>query len=85
MAYTVRYTTTAASEFAKLEKADQKRIKARVDKLTENPRPDGVKKLKGREDSYRIRVGDYRVIYEIQDQELLVIVVTVAPRNEAYR
>jgi len=61
-----------------------KRILARLAQLETNPRPPDVKKLKGR-DAWRIRVGDYRVIYEIHDRELQILVVTVGHRREVYR
>lgn len=49
------------------------------------PRPAGMVKLAGEEELYRVRVGDYRIIYTIQDDQLLVLVVTIAHRREAYR
>jgi len=61
-----------------------KRILARLSRLEANPRPADVKKLKGR-DAWRIRVGDYRVTYEIHDRELQVLVITVGHRREIYR
>jgi mRNA interferase RelE/StbE len=61
-----------------------KRILARLVGLETNPRPSDVKKLKGR-DAWRIRVGDYRVIYKIHDGELQVLVVTIGHRGDVYR
>jgi mRNA interferase RelE/StbE len=61
-----------------------RRILARLAALESNPRPSDVKKLKGR-NAWRIRVGDYRVIYEIHDRELLILVITVGHRREVYR
>jgi mRNA interferase RelE/StbE len=63
---------------------EQERIIAAIRKLASNPRPSGVKKLAGRE-AWRIRVGDYRVIYEINDNELTVLVIDVGHRREIYR
>jgi len=60
------------------------RLLAKLSELEANPRPSGCKKLKNR-DAWRIRVGDYRVIYEIHDKILRVIVVTVGHRREVYR
>ena len=60
------------------------RILARLAGLEANPRPPDVKKLKGRP-AWRIRVGDYRVIYEIHDRELQILVITVGHRREIYR
>jgi mRNA interferase RelE/StbE len=51
----------------------------------ENPRPDGVKKLKGLVNTYRIRVGDYRVIYRINDQELMIVLLNSNHRKDVYR
>lgn len=61
-----------------------KRVLARLAQLETDPRPADVKKLKGRE-AWRIRVGDYRVIYEIHDRQLQVLVITVGHRREIYR
>ena len=61
-----------------------KRILTRLAELETNPRPPDVKKLKGRS-AWRIRVGDYRVIYEIHDRALQIIVITVGHRREVYR
>ena len=60
------------------------RILDRLKELETNPRPADVKKLKGR-DAWRIRVGNYRVIYEIHDRELQILVITVGHRREVYR
>jgi mRNA interferase RelE/StbE len=56
-----------------------------IDGLSQNPRPPGSAKLEGREDRHRIRVGDYRVIYQIRDSELVVLVVKIGHRREIYR
>jgi mRNA interferase RelE/StbE len=61
-----------------------KRILARLAGLETNPRPPDVKKLKGR-NAWRIRVGEYRVIYEIHDNELQVLLITVGHRGDVYR
>ena len=60
------------------------RILDRLAELETNPRPADVKKLKGR-DAWRIRVGDYRVIYEIHDRDLQILVITVGNRRDVYR
>ena len=61
------------------------RIAAAIEALAGDPRPSGVTKLRGPEAFYRIRVGDYRVVYAIEDDGLLVLVVRVAHRREVYR
>ena len=53
--------------------------------LAANPRPPGVEKLAGPDDFYRIRVGDYRIIYQIQDDVLMILVVKIGHRREVYR
>lgn len=85
MAYRVEIKESARKALADLPKADQKRIQVKIDALGEVPRPHGVKKVKGPEGFLRIRVGDYRVIYLVQDQVLLVLVVRISHRREAYR
>jgi mRNA interferase RelE/StbE len=60
------------------------RIVARLENLASNPRPPGCKKLKGGENQWRIRVGDYRVVYTIDDTKLLVEVTRIRHRSEAY-
>ena len=61
-----------------------RRVLDRLRELENHPRPTGVKKLKGRP-AWRVRVGDYRIIYEIHDRELQIIVITVGHRREVYR
>ena len=85
MAYRIDFKDSARRELAALPFATRKRIDARILSLAENPRPVGVKKLTADEDLYRLRVGDYRVIYQIQDEVLLVLGVKVGHRREVYR
>lgn len=61
------------------------RIVAAIDALAEELRPSGVKKLVGSEHTYRIRVGDYRVVYSIEDRLLVVLVERIRHRGEVYR
>jgi mRNA interferase RelE/StbE len=83
--YEVKFTSGARKMFRKLSQQLQDRIQTKIDDLAIEPRPNGVKKLKGEENSYRIRVGDYRVIYDIFDDVLLVSVVEVGHRSEVYK
>ena len=85
MAYRIEFKPSAAKAFSQLPKNIQKRIAAKVNTLADNPRPRGVEKLEGRENRYRIRVGDYRVTYEIHDEVLLVLVVRIGHCREVYR
>ncbi len=85
MAYRVELTPRAKRDLESLASQIQSRLQPHIDALAENPRPHGVKKLAGEDDIYRIRVGAYRILYQIQDRILLVLVVKIAPRREAYR
>jgi mRNA interferase RelE/StbE len=67
------------------QKRDRQRIVARISSLAENPRPGGCQKLSGLRESYRIRVGDYRVVYAISEHERAVQIVRVAHRKDVYR
>lgn len=84
MMYTVLIERYAQKQIMKLDKKLIPVIKAAIADLADNPRPHGYKKLKG-EDAYRIRVGDYRVIYEIDDDIILVTVVSVGHRKDVYK
>ena len=83
--YAVEWDTKAIKELKALEKKERKKILERVAKLSTTPRPPGCKKLHDKESAYRIRVGDYRVIYQIRDAHLLVLVVKVGNRSDVYR
>ena len=84
MRYQVILPKSVQKELDRLPDDVAKRMLARLTRLEINPRPPGMKKLKGR-DAWRIRVGDYRVIYEIHDRVLQVIVITIGHRREVYR
>jgi mRNA interferase RelE/StbE len=85
LAYRVEFTPRAVREFKTLDKGLQNRLARRIDALAANPRPQGIKKLSGEDDLYRLRVGDYRVLYQIQEQKLIVLVVGLGHRSEIYR
>ncbi|MGH7813917.1 MAG: type II toxin-antitoxin system RelE family toxin [Candidatus Binataceae bacterium] len=85
MAYTIDFTPVAEHQFKNLSREIQTRLSPHIDALANNPRPPGVKKLKGGDNYWRIRVGDYRLLYEIHDNVLLVLAVRIAHRREAYR
>ncbi len=85
MTYEVEVSEAAKDFLRSIGKADAKRIGKKIDKLAENPRPPGVEKLSGKENIYRVRSGDYRVIYQIEDEILYVAVLKVGNRKEVYR
>lgn len=84
MSYRVEFTAAAARQVKKLPKPARDRVLDAIEDLGEDPRPHGAKKLVGEQTAWRIRVGDYRVIYDVLDAELTVTVVRAAHRREAY-
>ncbi len=85
MAYTILLAPPAERQLKAFAPPVQKRLVRRLKTLRDNPRPQGVKKLAGEDDLYRIREGDYRIIYAIQDKELIILVVKIGNRKEIYR
>jgi len=85
MSYRVEFAASAVREFKALERPIQRRIATRIDELAVNPFPPDVKKLQGAPDYYRIRVGDYRIIYRVERKRVTVVVVKIGHRREVYR
>jgi mRNA interferase RelE/StbE len=83
MIYSLNFSKRAFKELAKIKEPFYTNIKIAITSLTENPRPQGYRKLKGR-DGYRIRVGDYRIIYDIFDSELVVDIIHLGHRKNIY-
>ena len=84
MKYELFIEKRAQRQLAKIARPFQDRIIAAMRDLAENPRPPGVRKLTDRE-GWRIRVGDFRVIYEVQDESLVVLIVEIGHRRDIYR
>jgi len=84
MSHTVLILRRAQKELAQLVPIDYERVKAAILKLSENSRPRGCRKLTGRE-GWRIRVGNYRVIHEIDDEQQIVTVLHIGHRRDVYR
>lgn len=84
MSYTVYLRKSAQKALAKIAPPFQERIIKAIRNLAKTPRPTGVKKLSGR-DAQRIRVGDYRIIYEIDDARILIEVVVIGHRRDVYK
>ena len=82
--YSVLLTKSAAKELESVPAKERQRIVTKIGSLARNPRPVGVEKLSG-DEKYRIRQGDYRILYEIVDAELIVTVVRVGNRREVNR
>ena len=85
MSYEVILGRRVEKFLVKLDRPISRRIINAVEALGGNPYPPGVQQMKGYENRWRIRVGDYRIIYEIYEQELVVLVVRVGHRKEVYR
>lgn len=83
--YQIVFRPSARKQFAKLPRDVQKRLKNKIDSLQHDPRPQGVKKLAANEDLYRIRIGDYRIIYQIQDRQLVILLLKIGHRREIYQ
>ena len=85
MTYRIEVKSSAADTLAKIPQTHRRRIARKIDQLADNPRPRGAIVLEGPSSLYRIRVGDYRVIYQIQDAVLVVLVVRIGQRGDVYR
>jgi mRNA interferase RelE/StbE len=85
LVYKVRIKKKVIKYLNTLNKKDTYRIFKAIEALASDPRPVGYKKLSGEENAYRIRIGSYRVIYEIKDEELLVYVVKAGARGDVYK
>lgn len=85
MSYRVGISPSAARQLRRLDGPARRRIQAAIELLGQDPRPAGAKKLVGGEGEWRVRTGSYRIIYEIRDGMLLVLVLAVGHRREVYR
>ena len=84
MKYTVVVPKPVQKQLENLIQTERAKVISVLKQVAEDPRPSGIKKLKGYEKTYRVRVGDYRVIYEIKDRELVVLVLSVSHRKDSY-
>lgn len=84
MSYQVFVKPAAQRQLKKLTLAVQKDLIALIESLSDEPRPSGCKKLKQRQNQYRVRLGDYRIIYSIEDMSLIVRVIKVGHRRDIY-
>ena len=85
MTYTIEISTSAAKALDKLAKANRLRIVGAIELLSVDPRPPGAKMLRGGEQGrWRVRVGDYRIVYTIEHDRLLILVLRMAHRREVY-
>jgi mRNA interferase RelE/StbE len=83
--YKVYIDESARDALAKLPKKIQRLIVRKIDALSMNPRPKGAKQLQGHDRVYRIRSGDYRIIYRVDDKKITVFVISIGDRKDIYR
>jgi len=84
MTYRVEVAPAALRQLRKLDPPARRRVQAAIELLADQPRPSGATKLVGGEGEWRVRTGDYRIVYEVHDNVLLVLVVAVGHRREIY-
>lgn len=84
MKYRVELTAKAKESLSKLPKTVQAKLAEQITSLADDPRPVGARKIKGQDNCYRIRQGDYRMIYAVLDDQLFVIIVRAGHRKEVY-
>ena len=85
MSYRIEVKRSAAKALKKIPKADRKRIAEKIDSLAESPPNPESTKMKGSNPFHKVRVGDYRIVYEIQEDVLLILVVKIGHRKDIYR
>jgi len=85
MRYEVTLAPAAARQLRKFDPHVRRRVQAAIELLAENPRPPAATRLVGGAGEWRVRIGDYRIVYEIQQDQLLVLVLNVGHRREIYQ
>ncbi len=85
MTYEIIITKSIQKQLDNMPNNIQERVYDKISQLVEEPRPDGVVKLKGYDNEYRIRIGDYRLVYEIQDEQLIVLIIQCKHRRDVYK
>ena len=85
MTYRIDIAPAAVRQLRKLDPTARRRVQAAIELLADHPRPDGATKLVGGDREWRVRTGDYRIVYEVHDDVLLVLVVAVGHRRDIYQ
>jgi mRNA interferase RelE/StbE len=84
--YKVVFKPTALKQLETIEpRADRQRITKTIAQIADNPRPPGCQKLEGTRNTYRVRQGDYRIVYDVEDARILVLILKVRHRKDVYR
>lgn len=84
MKYVVEISAQARKQIKRMPKSEKKKILDKIDSLSHDPRPFGYKKLQYYTEYFRVRVGNYRIIYTISDEQFLVVIVEATDRRDAY-
>ena len=84
-AFRIEFTPAAFRQFKAFPEKVRRRIALKIDGLSSDPRPRGCVHLKGSTDLYRLRVGDQRILYQVEDRDMIVLVVGIAHRSKVYR
>ena len=85
MTYKIEFSRAAEDQFSKLPQKESKKIAKRIDKLASDPFPPKCEKLEGEDGIYRVRQGDYRILYSVFEKKLIVLVLKIGHRREIYR
>ncbi len=85
MTYSIELSRSAHKALKDIPHGDVKKIRDKIEKLKKNPLPNGCEKLEGNDTLYRIRSGDYRVIYQIFSKRLIILIIKIGHRREVYR
>jgi len=85
LAYRIEFAPRAERDLKSLDGSIRRRIARRIQSLADNPYPQGIKKIEGEEELYRLRVGDYRILYQVQRQRVVILVVGIGHRRDIYR
>lgn len=85
MTYRIKVAPAAVRQLRMLDVAARRRVQAAIELLAEHPRPSGARKLAGGDGEWRVRTGDFRVVFEINDDVLLILVVAVGHRRDVYQ
>jgi mRNA interferase RelE/StbE len=83
--YRVELVPSAARAFKKLDQRTQLRVGRKLDSLADDPRPAGVKLLSAKERIYRLRVGSFRILYQVNDKVLVILVIAIGHRRDVYK
>lgn len=83
--YSIEVSSTAEKQLRKLSQKDQINVLKRIQELSSEPRPNRSRKLRGQDNIYRVRVGNYRILYSIENKLLIIIILKVGHRRDVYR